>query len=122
MAKVLTFKPKAQNKLRLVNNITHKIRPATVALEFYGDANNPKDRFEMILSSVESFIKSITSENPISLNKILMRRKGLRVYDTESLTHEVLNSSQDDWNRKPGYYLALIEELRDRKVPPPTKP
>jgi hypothetical protein len=76
----------------------------------------------MILSSVESFIKSITSENPISLNKILMRRKGLRVYDTESLTHEVLNSSQDDWNRKPGYYLALIEELRDRKVPPPTKP
>lgn len=55
----------------------------------------------------------------VSERNVDERRKGLVGYSDAGLIHIAQKSTYLNWDEKPAYFWALVEEIEDRLQPPP---
>ena len=55
----------------------------------------------------------------VSDGNIRERKDGLRNYSNDDLLQMAQSSTELDWNQRPAFYWALVEELEERIVPAP---
>lgn len=118
MAKIIDFEKARQEREKKPESEKKKLDsgiPAESIMQLFLELlKNPERSGDMIKEVTDKMIRIKHSTGAVNHETLRKNREIVRSYSPTELINWIRKSNENDWLRKPAFYQAVADELRDR--------